>query len=422
MTLDHATGRDGAGTAAPAAARDVVLRFDGTTHAVRCHGCPEVADLLRQVLRLWPVAEAPTTEDAPIRVFRDGEGYRVEAPWLEAPMGDLSGVAAVCCAIVDIAQSWLEARPDHLCLHAAAIEIAGRLVVFAGQGRAGKSTLAARLAAEDVAVYCDDSLPIVAGPEPRGIALGAPPRLRFPLPAAASETFRNFVGRHCPAHDHRYGYVQSPAIAAHGRSAPIGAVVLLDRRRDGPAGFRPVGPAETLRYLLLRNLRHDQPSAALAERMHALMANTLNVRLFYSDLEDAVALAMETFARWPAPAAGALASPHPPGRPFETAPRGRTMRGRGVAAGRMFVRAPGLAVRALDGELFLIDVEQQGILNLNPLAAGVWNLLAEPTSRALAAEALGYAFPDVDPARIEGDVARLFADLFAHGLIRDAGT
>lgn len=339
-------------------------------------------------------------------------------------MDGLTGVAAVCCAIVDIAQSWLEARPDHLCLHATAVEIGGRLVVFAGQGRAGKSTLAARFCAEDVVVYCDDSLPIVLDAEPFGVALGVPPRLRFPLPERASGGFRDFVGRHCAAFDNRYGYVQSPAVAAHGRRAPIGAVVLLDRRQDGPAGFQPVSRAETLQYLLLRNLRHDQPSLALAERMHELMDRTLNIRLFYADLEDAVSLVLKTFARWPAPEAETLASPYPPGTPFDLPQRGRASRTgdgpSGIAADRMFVRSPGFSVRALDGELFLVDVEQQGILHLNPLAAGVWNLLAEPASRNDAAEALGYAFPDVDGARIEGDIDLLFGDLFAHGLIRDA--
>lgn len=63
--------------------------------------------------------------------------------------------------------------PTLLCLHAAAVAVADRLVVLAGEAYAGKSKLPAALLARGEQVFCDDMEPLIDG---FGIALGIPLR------------------------------------------------------------------------------------------------------------------------------------------------------------------------------------------------------------------------------------------------------
>ena len=71
------------------------------------------------------------------------------------------------------------------------------------------------------------------------MALGIAPRLRLPLPAAASSAFHAFVEVHRGLSDHESLYLALPPalLAPYGTTAPIGAVVLLDRKMSGEPGL-----------------------------------------------------------------------------------------------------------------------------------------------------------------------------------------
>ncbi|RUT28836.1 PqqD family peptide modification chaperone [Arsenicitalea aurantiaca] len=393
------------------------LRFAGTDRTVVFENAEPVAGALSRVLKLWPAAPAaPRGGGDDIAITGTGRAFSCTAPTLDTPYDGLTSVSAACCAIVDIARAFLEKHTDMLCLHCAAFEIGGRLVVIAGHARAGKSTLAARLAAEPVALYCDDMLPIHPA-SGQGMALGVPPRLRLPLPASASRPFRDFLAHHAGPADTRYAYLDAPRLVPHGRTAPIGAIILLDRRVDGPAGFAAASRSETLQHLLLRNLSHERPAAELAAAMETLMTRTLNLRLFYSDLDEVAALLCDAFRVWPRDAES-LVSGAIPGSPLPLEENDLVERIRpGLDAQRAYRRALGIGVRAIDGELFLIDDTQQAVLHLNQLATGVWNLLEDPVSIAEATDILACAFPAMPRQIIGGDVEALFADLCAHRLI-----
>jgi hypothetical protein len=51
------------------------------------------------------------------------------------------------------------------------------------------------------------------------------------------------------------------------------------------------------------------------------------------------------------------------------------------------------------------------------VAAGVWDILAEPTAADEAARLLAEVFPEADRDAIRRDVQKLFASLLANGLI-----
>jgi hypothetical protein len=282
-----------------------------------------------------------------------------------------------------------------------------------GPSHTGKSTLAARLSAEALTLFCDDMLPLDR--RGRGIAVGIGPRLRLPLPTRSTVAFREHVARHIGPADDCYGFLNAPTVAHHGRRAAVGAIVLLERRPEGPAQFRRAEPAEALGFLIKQNLASDRRPAEVLTRLRRLAAGVPCLRLEYSDLEDATALLTRTFAQWPPrelrvlPARpGADAAPEAPAPPADP--------------GQSYRRRRGVSVRRFGGELFLSQAEEQRILRLNPVGGAVWKLLEVPLSPSEVADALGVAFPDVERERIESDVRQLLGDMLAFALVEPTET
>ncbi|MCG6122627.1 MAG: PqqD family peptide modification chaperone [Microvirga sp.] len=374
-----------------------------------------VATTLAAILRGWPMSEEDANAaatPASASVGRDEYGFRIDSPWLEEPISGLTDVEAVCSLGVDLLQGWLETRPDLLCLHCGAVEIGGRLVVFTGPSRAGKSTLAARLAAEGARLFCDDALPVDAA-DGCGIAPGIAPRLRLPVPERAGEALARLVAERSGPSDGRYLYLDPPGLAPRGERAPVGAILLLDRREDGPAQLLAARPEDALRLLVSQNLARDLDPALIVDRMAAMHARAPCMRLVYSDLDEAAATIFAAFAH-----PGAIHRPDGPAEPFEPW-RGREGAGPAEPIDRStrYLRSANVAVRRLGDGLFLCDPREQSILHLNALGAGLWRLLDEPVSPDEAAGAVGDAFPDVARERITEDVTSLFSALAARGLI-----
>ncbi len=246
----------------------------------------------------------------------------------------------------------------------------------------------------------------------RGIAVGLGPRLRLPLPDIATPAFRDHVARHLGPADDRYGFLNAPTVAGYGRRAPIGAIVLLERRPDGPARFRRAEPAEALGFLIRQNIASGRAPAEVLNRLRRLAARVPCMRLEYSDLEDATALILRTFARWPLRSLPLLPAraPEPPASagPVPLPDPGRRYRRRGD-----------VTVRRFGGEVFVSQAEERRILRLNPVGGAVWTLLEAPATPGKIARDLAIAFPDVPRATIEADVLRMMGEMLACALIRE---
>jgi len=78
-------------------------------------------------------------------------------------------------------------------------------------------------------------------------------------------------------------------------------------------------------------------------------------------------------------------------------------------------RRPAIAETAVDDELFLVHPGTQEIVHLDPPAAALWRLLAEPAGWAEIEAVFAAAFPDVPAERLAADLAAALATL------RDAG-
>lgn len=387
------------------------LRLAGLGRVLRLSDCPEVLDALRAAMAGWPVEVIEAEGMAPpIRLGREGRGYRQRSPALPDGLFFSTPTEAACSLIADLVGEYFDRHPDSIGLHGGSVEVDGRLVIFPASHRAGKSTLTAAFAAAGFRVFGDDVLALT--PEGEGMALGIAPRLRLPLPESFAPGFLDYAERHAGPADRRYRYVVPPRgrLASHGEVRPLGAVVLLARDEGvvAPALSR-LAPGEGLLRLLCENFAPEVASEALMERFLPLMGQTPCLLLRYSEpLAAARALG------------GALSGPLPAALPAASLVARPTLSTGALPDGPW---APEQSVLdyPLDDELFLVEVASGAIHRLNPTGRLIWQLLRhEPLSPEELAELLGEHF-GLPWGGVLEDVQALLAGLAAAGLVSPAG-
>ena len=387
----------------------MLIRFEGTNSTI------DVADDAAFLAALNAAAfdgpyRAVRECEAPIATVRaNGGSYEITAPG-EEPF-TATAVSAACSVIVDAVKAVIEARPSRLCFHCGSVLLGGQLVLLAGPFRAGKSTLIARMAADGHAVFGDDVLPLDEE-DMHGVAMGVAPRLRLPLPAGASRAMREFVTQWATVQDDRYLYFRPPSLAMRGASAPLGAVVLLDRRADGSAQLFQATEGAALRSLVMRNFSRAEPAGKLLDRLHRIAGRLPRFTLRYSSLEEAADLLCRVFGTGaPQPESYPVADPRSADEggqadPFALLDRKLPLR-----------RNPAVRMRTVGSEVVLTDAEGWGIHHLNASGAGLWRLLEQPVTACDAVEVMAEAFPAVPRKTLERDVSSLFAALYAQGFV-----
>jgi hypothetical protein len=319
--------------------------------------------------------------------------------------------------VVGLALALPAEHPNLLCLHAAAVAMAGRLMIFPNVRRAGKSTLSAALARAGHPLFSDDIVPLSFAPDGTafGHAMGLAPRLRLPLPEALGQGFRDWAEGVAGPRNRQYLYLTLPEQPPQGTVLPLGAFVFLDRRDEaGPARLERLAPEAAMDALLFQNFTRDRHSGDILRLMAAVLQTRPTFRLTYHDLDSAVSSLQATFAEWrdPCPDQGEtvrfrlaeLGAPDLPKAPEDSLLRQR--------AGTVEVW--------LGKRLFLADVEGRAIHGIDPIGAIVWQVLAEPTRPYEIAELLAEAFPDAGHDRITADVQRLLTQFRDAALIAPA--
>lgn len=394
----------------------VALAFPGVSRPVVVRNAPEVLGHLRTALHDWPPLEgaARAAPDAMSVLQGHGEEFAITSDYLDAPLVVNTAASAFCGMVADLAQCWIEDRPGELTLHAGAMIVRGRAIAFAGEARAGKSTLMARLTAEPWGqVLCDDVLPVT--PACEAVGLGIPPRLRLPLPPGASPLFRDHVDRHPGPRDRHYAYLDAAQVAAHGTRAPLAAYVMLTRSPGAPARLHGVDPADRVTEILTRNMADPGQCGQLLDRVGQLAASVRMLRLVYCDLEEAVALIRHVFDTETLPEDEVL-----PTLPRESRPP--ALAALDMAPGDVWTRSDGVGLRRRGGEVFLWNAATNAAFHMNNVAAAIWALLEQPDSAAGIAGVLSEAFPDTAADRILADCLALLGQLAAADLIRPAAT
>ena len=386
------------------------LRFDGLVQPIEVCDSDDVLSCFDKAFRGWTysVSDGPA-ENPVLRLSRKNGSYRLEGPWVQQTISRSDRVDALCAFIAEFIRAYVTQDERLLCLHGAAAEFAGRLVVFPNRYRAGKSVLSASLAASGIRLFADDVLPI--GDDDRGIAPGFAPRLRLPLPDDLSPAMRDAILRRAGVGGEHYLYLDLDVreLAPRGTAAPVGAIVLLEREPGTGPNLTPVSEGEMLTHVIWQNFAREAPPSQILDRLHRLVAGARRFRLRYGRAEDAVPFLQDTFAEWPD--TGAEEPLSEPSIPPQEPSGGRVPTWTGEPLDGCYSRTPGIKDVMIDGERFLADSAGAAIYHLNPVASAVWHLLSEPKTRDQVVGLMHEAFPDIPRERIAGDVGALIGEL-----------
>lgn len=396
----------------------VALDYPGTSGRVVLPSDPFLTEALAACLSGWTPKQTRLQTSAFGRgdgilaaIIPAGEGlYHLKSRYIDEMSTDLPLASTVCALIADMSLDWSETARNVIGLHGGAVELDGQLLLLTGKARAGKSTLITRLAAEkQITFFCDDVLPIT--PEGIGISLGIAPRLRLPVPTG-SEPLRRLTDASLLLADDRYAYVRVPSQARHGTTAPLGAILLLDRQEGETARLHHLGPAEALTTLLQQSITNFPSADEAYAHARALTMARSCLRLVYSDLEEATALILKAFSDT-SRAPEAL----PPLRPAvidveRTVPP--------APADKVFRRMRTPRLRRHGEATFLWQPGETMIWRLNPVALAVWLMLEIPGSATEMAAAMEGLFLEVPITQLISDIAQLLSGLEEAGLAEPA--
>jgi len=398
------------------------LHLDKLAAPVRLQVEPAFIKALPPIFSHWDFQVTDTTDTPPfLTIKRTKRGYLLTSPYLEEPETHIDAVNAICAMIAEIAWARLRQETDLLCLHGAAIEIAGRLVVFPSNRRAGKSTLSVGLAAAGRKIFTDDFLPLHVDTDGlvTGISSGISPRLRHPFPRQAKEITRDYVEKRASVSNKQYHYVvpNQNELANFGDSAPLGALVYLEHSINQTASLEEISLDEALQALIRQNFSRAMNAGTILEVLDSIVEHVPVFRLKYDELGPAVSLLVETFQEWSEPAPRLTGfDPEKFTSVLDSNFKPEVL---DPTCGQ-FIQPKGIVVIEAEGKRFLSGQKGKTIHHLNDGAAMIWKLLEEPTSLEEAIEILSSAFPDQPEGRIREDVETTFANFAENGLLSSA--
>ncbi len=249
----------------------------------------------------------------PLRRIGDGGDARSDIDVIEPAGGGFTirvggpGGSETACsdefeaanALADGLIASLVARaPNRICLRAGAVALGGGLAILLGAPLAGKTSVSLQMTAAGHRLFGDDRLAVEApgddGAAARGLCLGLMPRLRLPLPADCGARFAEFVEGYTEIRDDEAAYLKlwEAETAGFGDAAPIATLVILDRRKQGPARLEPEASAAMVKALLENCFAPHIEAARLAEQLGAIARRCACYRAtFASSREAAEAIA-----------------------------------------------------------------------------------------------------------------------------------
>ena len=382
--------------------RDVLyLYFDGLAHPLRLTGC---ADLINDFPALFPYRdyrEGEQDDDPVISIQLDDGAYHLSTSWLDKTVSYTDKVDVLCDLIAKLAVARSFTDLEALYLHAAAVEINGRAVVFPSQYRAGKSFLTACLLAKGHRYIGDDIAPLALD-SCKVRSAGFFPRLRLPLADTTDETSRHFIELHTALAGKRYAYLslEQELWVAQNELLDIGAFVLLEREEGAQAQLEELPVATVFQQLIKQNFAREVDGARILATLTRAVSNAQCIRLRYDRADEAVSLLTEHFADWPTSQSSLLQFEADLPDPGANVPEENTQE----RSDGCFIRNKLVQKIRIEHESFLASPDGKAIYHLNQIGSGIWELLAEPTSKENIILTLETAFPGTEKSRIEKDV------------------
>jgi hypothetical protein len=386
------------------------LTFDNMSKPVALINCRHLLECFPFIFPGWQIAEALAENPSPVlSLTREENRYVLEGFWLHNPVYRENEDGAICLLVAELMRAYVHEDRQLLCLHGAAAEFAGKLVLFPNKYRAGKSVLSASLACAGVQLFCDDVLPISLRTG-EGIAPGLAPRLRLPLPDNLSPPTRDYISKHNRLQGEQYLYLdlENDALAPRGRQLPIGAFVLLEREEGASPVLENVSEADILHQVIWQNFAREAEAPDILAVLSRLVAGSERLLLRYDRAEDAVRLLCEEFRDWSA-------------QP-ETTNQDNVVAGRSTSVAHnlspgFYLRKPDISIVQIEGQAFLADAQGATIHHLNPIGTAIWSLLAEPMTLDEIAKLLITAFPDHGADSIDNDLRGLIDELSSRNLL-----
>jgi len=234
----------------------VLYRFSDLPKPVDISLPADMLQMIRDLLLGWQIEPwHETAMPEPVLCFTvEEKAFSVTGSWVPNPIVRADRVDAACGFIAELVRAYVNEIPRRLCLHAAAADIGGRLVIFPSTHRAGKSVLSAALGSAGCRLFGDDIL-LIDARGGTGVAGGICPRLRLPLPANLQAETRSFIAANSGPAGKRYCYLTlgEAALARKEERLPIGTFVMLERTEDGPMRLQPIDRAEALKTMVWQN-------------------------------------------------------------------------------------------------------------------------------------------------------------------------
>ena len=384
--------------------------FQDMLKPVELVNCEKLFDSLPRAFPGWSFTAVPDSKEKPIlRLTRNKHLYILEGELIPEPLKRDEMVDAICALVAELIRSYVHQDDSLLCLHGAAAEFAGKLVIFPSQYRAGKSILSACLAAAGVSLFCDDVLPIDLSMR-KGIAAGLALRLRKPLPDNLTQESLRFIEKRNCLHGDRYLYLNldESILAPRGRQLPVGAFVLLEREAGNPTMLEDVSEAEILQQVVWQNFARKAESPAILDAFSQLVAESKCFRLRYNRAEDAAWLLQQEFRNWDEINTGKVLPLRSTTDDFSLQPY-------------HYRQKSGISIVEADNQSFLADRQGEGIHHLNTIGSAIWRLLAEPMTKEELAGVLKTAFPDMNQEKIKIDINILIGELTRKSLLEFGG-
>lgn len=389
---------------------NLYLIFNDMSNSVELVNCRHLIEFFPFIFPGWQITEVSAEHFSTVlSLSRENDRYVLDSYWLKKPAYRKNEDAAICLLVAELMRAYVHEDRQLLCLHGAASEFAGKLVLFPSNYRAGKSVLSAGLAALGVRLFGDDVLPISLL-DATGIAPGFAPRLRLPLPDNLDSRTRDFIDKNNRLQGEQYLYLDldSDLLAPQGCQLPVGAFVLLEREESASPLMEPVSEAEVLRQVIWQNFARETEAPRILSFLSELVASSQRFRLRYDRAEDAVALLRENFDDWSTQSGSR--------NDGKTLADGQTGIIEHLLPGQ-YLRKPDISIVQIDDQVFLADGQGAAIHHLNPIGTAIWSLLAEPMTADEITNLLMTAFPDLERNSIESDLQNLIAELLSRNLL-----
>ena len=375
------------------------LYFDGLEHPLRLTGCGDLVDDFPILFPERDYHEGKHDDNPVISIQLDAGKYQLSTSWLDKTVSYTDKVDVLCDLIAKLAVARSFTDLETLYLHAAAVVINGRTVVFPSQRRAGKSFLTACLVAEGHRYVGDDVFPLTLD-SCKGHSAGFSPRLRLPLPDTTDEKSKHFIESHTALAGKRYAYLNlsQELKVSRSDSLDIGAFVLLEREEGIPAQLEELPVATVFQKLIKQNFAREIDGARILSTLTQAVSNAQCIKLRYDRADEAVSLLTNHFASWPS---------QPDLLQLEPEVSGTVANVPGIISNECFIRNKLVQKIRIEAENFLSSPDGKAIYHLNQIGSGIWELLAQPTSKDDIISTLEMAFPGTEKPIIEKDVTKI---------------